>query len=112
MLVRRRNGNALTRNEEHVLLSAVQLMSDGRPSFHGYPLAQAMRGGTRMNYATLYRCLDRLEQRGFLASEWRVPDGGAQARRVYQLTGTGISHAATIDGESLIDQSSVGDLPA
>lgn len=98
--MRRRNGNALTRNEEHVLLTAVQLLSEGMSTFHGYPLAQAMRGGQQMNYATLYRCLDRLEQRGFLSSDWRVPDDSAQARRVYEVTGAGISHAATIESDA------------
>ncbi len=80
-----------------MLLTAVQLLADGVSSFHGYPLAQAMRGGSQMNYATLYRCLDRLEQRGYLSSDWKVPQDSAQARRVYEVTGAGISHAATIE---------------
>jgi PadR family transcriptional regulator, regulatory protein PadR len=95
--VRRRNGNDLTRNEERVLCTAVELLRNGTSSFHGYPLAQAMRGDTEMNYATLYRCLDRLEQRGLLASNWRVPDGTAQSRRVYEVTGAGLAAASLIE---------------
>lgn len=80
-----------------MLRTAVELLRNGTSSFHGYPLAQAMRGDTQMNYATLYRCLDRLEQRGLLVSTWRVPDGTAQSRRVYEVTGTGLDAATDLE---------------
>jgi len=73
--VRRRNGTELTRNEERTLLTAVGLLRSGTTSFHGYPIAKAMRRGAEMNYATLYRCLERLEKRDLLTTKWQVTAG-------------------------------------
>jgi len=94
--VRRRNGTELTLNEERTLLTAVELLRSGTKSFHGYPLAKAMRSGAEMNYATLYRCLDRLEKRDLLTSNWQVPAGLAQPRRIYSGTENGVNKADSI----------------
>ena len=65
-------------NEEHALSIAAALFSQGHELIHGYQLSQAMRqaGGKRMAVSTLYRCLDRLEQFGFLESILGAEPGG------------------------------------
>jgi transcriptional regulator len=62
---------------------------------HGYAIAQRLqqisRDVVQVTQGTLYPALHRLEQRGFLAAEWKMSDTGREAK-FYRLTRTGRSH--------------------
>jgi transcriptional regulator len=59
---------------------------------HGYSIAarleQVSSGALRINMGTLYPGLMRLEQRGFVRSEWSVTDTSRKAR-FYTITAAG-----------------------
>lgn len=59
---------------------------------HGYGLAQRLRAtsrdAVRVNQGTLYPALHRLEQRGWLKSEWKESETG-RAAKFYTLTRAG-----------------------
>lgn len=59
---------------------------------HGYAVAQRLqqisRDVVRVTQGTLYPALHRLENRKFLAAEWRVSDTGREAK-FYRLTRAG-----------------------
>jgi PadR family transcriptional regulator, regulatory protein PadR len=59
---------------------------------HGYAIArrleQISRDTLHVNQGSLYPALHRLEQKGWLASEWRQSDTGREAKR-YSLTEAG-----------------------
>jgi transcriptional regulator len=59
---------------------------------HGYGIARRIvqRSGDRLtlNYGTLYPALLKLEQEGFIRSEWGVSDNNRRAK-FYQLTRAG-----------------------
>jgi PadR family transcriptional regulator PadR len=59
---------------------------------HGYGIArrieQTSRGALLVNYGTLYPALLKLEQEGYIASEWGVSDNNRKAR-FYRLTRAG-----------------------
>jgi PadR family transcriptional regulator, regulatory protein PadR len=63
---------------------------DGEPR-HGYAIIEALqaRSGGAINppTGTIYPALRRLEQAGYVASDWSTVNG--RARRTYQLTGAG-----------------------
>lgn len=64
------------------------VMSQLHEPHYGYSLRQALHGrGLTIEEGTLYPLLRRCEQRGLLASEWRVFDG--RPRRYYILTDSG-----------------------
>ena len=62
---------------------------------HGYAIAQRLqqisRDVVQVTQGTLYPALHRLEQRGFLAAEWKMTDTGREAK-FYRLTRTGRAH--------------------
>ena len=62
-----------------------------RPS-HGYGIAQRIqdisREAIRVNEGSLYPALHRLEQKGWLASEWRASETGRESK-FYSLTRAG-----------------------
>jgi DNA-binding PadR family transcriptional regulator len=62
---------------------------------HGYELAGALNDNaltdSRIEPGALYRTLRRLEENGFVVSEWDVSSGGP-ARRLYDLTPRGEEH--------------------
>ena len=62
---------------------------------HGYAVAQRLqqisRDVVQVTQGTLYPALHRLEQRGFLAAEWKMTDTGREAK-FYRLTRTGRAH--------------------
>ena len=70
----RRKANGLVPNEELLLSIALTLTQKGQSEFHGYALRELWQSDgnepAAMNYATLYRCLDRLEERGLLSSQY------------------------------------------
>jgi PadR family transcriptional regulator PadR len=59
---------------------------------HGYGIAQRLqqvsRDAVQVNQGSLYPALHRLEQRGWLASEWRPSETGREAK-FYALTKAG-----------------------
>ena len=62
---------------------------------HGYGVArrlqQISRDVVQVSQGTLYPALHRLENRGFLAAEWKMSDTGREAK-FYRLTRTGRAH--------------------
>jgi len=62
---------------------------------HGYAIAQQMlqtsRSVVQVQQGTLYPALHRLENRGFLAAEWKLSDTGRDAK-FYRLTRAGRAH--------------------
>lgn len=61
-------------------------------SAHGYGIAQRLQQVSRetvqVNQGSLYPALHRLEQRGWLKSEWRQSETGREAK-FYSLTRSG-----------------------
>jgi transcriptional regulator len=59
---------------------------------HGYGIAQRLqqisRDAVQVNQGSLYPALHRLEQRGWLAAEWRPSETGREAK-FYALTKAG-----------------------
>ncbi len=95
----RRKAGTLVPLETEILEVAVSLLRSGRPTFHGFGLAQTMREQTGSRsltaHGTLYKALGRLEEFGMLASRWDDSPTieGRPRRRLYELTGQG-AHAA------------------
>ena len=59
---------------------------------HGYQIVKAIRGATsaqKLAEGQVYPYLHRLEREGAVAAEWQTDTGGP-ARRVYQLTESGL----------------------
>ena len=80
--------NVLQGTLDLMILQAAQ--SNG--PLHGYAIAarieQVSNGAIQLNMGTLYPALLRLEQRGFLRSDWGVTDSNRKAR-FYRLTAAG-----------------------
>jgi transcriptional regulator len=78
----------------------LQILSLG--SAHGYGIAQRLhqvtREAVRVNEGSLYPALHRLEQKGWLRSEWRESETGREAK-FYGLTRSGEKQLA-IERES------------
>ena len=59
---------------------------------HGWGIAQRMqqlsRGVLEVNQGSLYPALQRLEQKGWITSEWRTSDANRRAK-YYRLTASG-----------------------
>ena len=64
---------------------------------HGYAIAQRLqqisRAVVQVQQGTLYPALHRLENRGFLAADWKMSDTGREAK-FYRLTTKGRAHMA------------------
>lgn len=90
----RRKDGALVPLELSILEAGLNLTRRGTLEAHGFLLARELRdrqGAKRLTaYGTLYKALDRLEQRGYLASRWEDPNRAAEdgrpRRRFYRLT--------------------------
>lgn len=97
----RRKNNQLVRNERIILSGALLLHKRGDASFHGYALTDLWKsedqGGNVMNYATMYRCLNRLEERGLFTSTTEQRETAGPPRRMFTLTGAGLTAAAEVD---------------
>ena len=65
---------------------------DAMSPLHGYGIArrieQAARGALALNQGTIYPALLRLEQKGWIASEWGTSENNRRAR-FYSLTRAG-----------------------
>lgn len=89
-------------NEERTLAAALALHLTGTQQFHGYLLAGQLKKQPSseriMAYSTLYRCLDRLEERSLVASWWAQDnsESGGPPRRQFALTNAGIELAGTL----------------
>ena len=89
----------LVPNEERTLLAALALQRLGFDRFHGYKLASQLRTmhpSTRaMSYSTLYRCLDRLAERGMVNQLEPRDDANTRGpkRREFALTDEGAAKA-------------------
>jgi PadR family transcriptional regulator PadR len=62
---------------------------------HGYGVARRIEATSQaalsVNYGTLYPALLKLEQEGYIASEWGVSDNNRKAK-YYKLTAAGRQH--------------------
>jgi len=94
-----------------IQLCLLALLRGGR--MYGFQLIKALRersgGYFDLKEGTAYPALHRLEQRGFVRSEW-VMEGPGNPRKYYTLTPQGAKAlaAATAEWESLVH--SVGDV--
>lgn len=98
----RRRKDVLLPIELSILDTARELTVRGRPVFHGFGIAGEMQdrdGAKRLvGHGTLYRALERLEERGLLRSWWEDPQEAALARRpvrrLYEITAEGEAELA------------------
>ena len=85
------------------------VLSQLRRQQYGYSLRQALAAkGMAIEEGTLYPLLRRLEEQGFLASEWRIDEGGPP-RRYYWLSpqGTELYADLTASWHALVDTMSL-----
>jgi transcriptional regulator len=86
------NGNSKTDVWQGTLALMVMTTLDALGPLHGFGIARRIEqtSGQRLavNPGTLYATLLKLEQEGFIASEWGVSDNNRKAR-FYALTRTG-----------------------
>jgi PadR family transcriptional regulator, regulatory protein PadR len=91
----RRKPGTLLPLETEILAVALSMQRSGEATFHGFGLAQTMRGQRRSRaltgHGTLYKALGRLEEFGLLVSRWEDAEAaeGRPRRRLYELTGEG-----------------------
>ncbi len=106
MPMRRRSDQHLVPNEERTLAAALALHESGTKEFHGYLLAGQLKRQPSaervMAYSTLYRCLDRLEDRGMVASWWApsTERSAGPPRRLFTLTESGFEAAKELTGRA------------
>ena len=110
--MRRKNGNALVKKEEFVLAAVLSLHNAGETEYHGYRVNKFLeKHDEKFVASTLYRILNRLEERGYLTSEWARPPGSTQWRCLFALTPEGTTTAEQIIAEAEVDDSGVGPYP-
>ena len=98
MIMRRKGGVLLVRNESFAIVAVLRLATEGVTEVHGYDLFARLcewDAQERMNAGTLYRCLNRLELRGLLTSHVADRREGGPPRVMYRLTDLGITEART-----------------
>lgn len=68
----------------------MDLLAD-RGRLHAYAVKRALR--SRVGHSSVYAALAAAQAKGFLRSEWELPDGGRPAsgppRKYYELTAAG-----------------------
>jgi DNA-binding PadR family transcriptional regulator len=104
----RRKQDALVPLEVAILRAGLGLRSSGQAEFHGYAVAKEIREGTEARrltaHGTLYRALERLEQRQMLESRLEDPDAASQEnrprRRLYTVTALGVRTAQAAEAAS------------
>ncbi len=70
------------------LIQPVLLLLLCEKSAHGYELHERLTGfgfDITVDPTTVYRCLRRFEEQGFVTSHWETQDAGP-ARRLYEIT--------------------------
>ena len=90
------------------MATALILTRDGQDEFHGYAIRKIWESDNRepatMNYATLYRCLDRLAERGLLSSRYDVETkNSGPPRKMFALTGAGLDAAVQLSAGAEVD---------
>lgn len=105
----RRKPDTLIPLEAAICEAAIELQRRGISEFHGYLLAKFIKDIDEARrfagQGTLYRALDRLHRRGYVASSWEPPEAAnaesRPARRLYSLTPAGraacIAHRRELD---------------
>jgi len=84
-----------------LLLGSLDLMVlktlDGLGAQHGYGIArrieQVSEGALYLNQGTIYPALVRLEQKGWISTEWGISENNRRAR-FYSITEKGRKHLA------------------
>lgn len=97
----RRKPSTLLPIELSILNAGMSLRQRGTHEFHGYGVAKEIRDGREARrltaHGTLYRALDRLEQRELLLSRLEDPDAASAEnrprRRLYTVTALGVKVA-------------------
>ena len=97
--------DTMNRGRDEVPYGTLDLMVlktlDAMGPLHGYGIArrieQVARGSLALNQGTIYPALLRLEQRGWIKSEWGTSDNNRRAR-FYAITRTGRKHLAAEAG--------------
>jgi PadR family transcriptional regulator PadR len=105
--VRRKHDSDLVPLELSILATAIALKRAGSDEFHGYAIARELRGLTEARrltaHGTLYRALERLEQRGLLESRLEDADSAAAERRprrrLYSVTALGVRAAPPVPAD-------------
>jgi DNA-binding PadR family transcriptional regulator len=104
----RRKQDALVPLEVAILRAGLGLRTSGQAEFHGYAVAKEISEGTEARrltaHGTLYRALERLEQRQMLESRLEDPDVASQEnrprRRLYTVTALGVRTAQAAEAAS------------
>ena len=83
-------GKSLSRMSQPTILT---VLAESKEPLHGYVIVQKaaaspMFGGTKPDPAGIYRTLKKMEEAGFVSSEWDTPSSGA-AKRLFSLTSEG-----------------------
>src|SRR5215471_212459 len=89
-------------NRSEVTYGTLDLMVlktlDGLSPLHGYGIArrieQVAQGALELNQGTIYPALLRLEQKGWISSEWGASDNNRRAR-FYSITRAGRKQLAS-----------------
>ena len=97
--------DTMNRGRDEVPYGTLDLMVlktlDAMGPLHGYGIArrieQVARGSLALNQGTIYPALLRLEQRGWIKSEWGTSDNNRRAR-FYAITRTGRKQLAAEAG--------------
>ena len=77
------------------------VLAESAEPLHGYVIVQKaaaspMFGGKKPDPAGIYRTLKKMEEQGFVTSEWDTPTSGA-AKRLFSLTPEGRAAPAPLD---------------
>lgn len=88
----RRKHQSLQPVEQAILYAALDLQDQGSYVFHGFQLLKIIKDQALPPFTStsaLYKALRRLEESGFIASEWEDPEAAAvearPRRRIYHL---------------------------
>lgn len=89
--------------EQEILRAGAPITAAG-DRFHGFGLAEALRGASGRSliaHGTLYKALARLQEAGMLAAAWEDPDvaaaEGRPRRKLYEVTPAGAAALAAAD---------------
>ena len=100
----KRKPGALLPIEISILDAGLRLSSRGIDEFYGFLVAKEIKDSKNARlltaHGTLYKALDRLEQMGFLTSQWEDPQIDAMEsrprRRLYRGTAAGGKELAKV----------------
>lgn len=85
-------GKSLSRLSQPTILA---ILAKSKEPLHGYVIVQLaaespMFGGKKPDATGIYRSLKRMEEAGFVESEWDTPQQGS-AKRMFSLTDKGLN---------------------